>query len=213
MAKTLGFSFSLKVGSHKTRDDGVCALEAVAWLAGEKHTAYPECVCPVVAGFVRHFNDTLPDDATRTRLLGPLVPRLVGTRATADVEARRALLTADWALRQLAPLALDAEGFELLASTLRASAPLVDRASAARGYRAFREARAVSASPVLGAVVYTIEDAAKGAWLTAAENAADAATQAIVGHEEGQGAPRTMAIELIEGMLAIAAPVESAAVR
>lgn len=38
----------LKEGSHEARERGVCAMEAVAWLAGEKHSDAPRCACPVI---------------------------------------------------------------------------------------------------------------------------------------------------------------------
>ena len=39
----------LKHGSHTTFAQGLCAMEAVAWLAGEKHSDRPSCTCPVIA--------------------------------------------------------------------------------------------------------------------------------------------------------------------
>ena len=40
--------------NHKAREDGMCALEAVAWLAGEPHTDHPKCVSQVIGAFVRY---------------------------------------------------------------------------------------------------------------------------------------------------------------
>lgn len=48
-------------GKHARREEGVCALELVAWLAGEEHSDHPACVSPVVAHFVRAWNDHLSD--------------------------------------------------------------------------------------------------------------------------------------------------------
>jgi hypothetical protein len=73
----------LRRGAHASADDGMCAMEMVAWLAGEAHTDEPLCACPVIAAFVRAVNDALPSDAARDRHLRPLVPRFVGTRGTA----------------------------------------------------------------------------------------------------------------------------------
>ena len=95
-------TITLDVGAHETFERGHCAMEVVAWLAGEPHTDRPACVCPVIGEFVRSWNDGLPDD-DRNRLLKPLLPRLAGTAASADVQDRRAFLQVDWAVRVFAP--------------------------------------------------------------------------------------------------------------
>ena len=51
-----------KHGSHANPDLGLCAMEAVAWLAGYSHTDHPICTCPVLAAYVRMLNDDMPDD-------------------------------------------------------------------------------------------------------------------------------------------------------
>jgi len=94
--------YPLRRGAHPTRDDGMCAMEMVAWLAGEPHGDEPGCTCPVLAAFVRASNDAL-SDAARTRLLRPLVPLLVNTRSSAAREAARGLLVVDMLVRQLVP--------------------------------------------------------------------------------------------------------------
>jgi hypothetical protein len=52
----------LKNGAHKRRDQGVCLMEAVAWIAGEKHSDRPECTDVALAAFGRAFNDRLSND-------------------------------------------------------------------------------------------------------------------------------------------------------
>src|ERR1700680_1196735 len=44
----------LASGSHGDRSHGLCAMEVVAWLAGEKHSDHPECASPVIAAFIRN---------------------------------------------------------------------------------------------------------------------------------------------------------------
>ena len=89
-------------GGHKP--DGVmCAMEAAAYVAGEEWTDHPQCVCPVIAAFCRTWNDNLPTDAERDRLLKPLIPQLIQTRSMPDVETRRAWLATDWLVRTCAP--------------------------------------------------------------------------------------------------------------
>jgi len=96
-------AITLRHGAHPTRDDGMCALEAVAWLAGEPHSDHPQCVCPVVAAFGRAWNDALPSDDDRDRLLKPLLPAMIGTASTTEVQDRRAFMAADWAVRVFTP--------------------------------------------------------------------------------------------------------------
>ena len=99
-------------GSHgappkKLRDEPgalkLCALEAVAWLADEPWSDQPKCACPVIASFCRSWNDAIQDDARRTALILPLVPLLVGTRSTPDVEGRRSWMACDWEMRVRVP--------------------------------------------------------------------------------------------------------------
>jgi hypothetical protein len=101
---------SLSRGAHPRREDGLCAMELVAWMAGEPHTDEPQCACPVIAAYVRALNDALPDDATRTRLLTPLVPTLLNTRGVVADERRRGMLVVDAMVRRFVPHALRRTG-------------------------------------------------------------------------------------------------------
>ena len=56
-----------------------------------------------IGAFLRAWNDHLPTDADRDRLLRPLVLRLVGSRSTPEVETRRSWLAMDWLVRTYAP--------------------------------------------------------------------------------------------------------------
>lgn len=80
----------------------MCAMEMVAWLAGEPHSDEPSCSCPVLAAFVRACNDAM-SDAQRNSHLRPLVGRLVNTRASAATERARGLLVVDALVRRLLP--------------------------------------------------------------------------------------------------------------
>lgn len=135
-------NISLARGAHSSKRMGMCAMEAVAWLAGEEHSDSPQCVCPVVAAFVRRMNDRLRDDSERTRLLRPLLPVLIGTKSTPEVERRRAFLAADWSVRVSVPMLLRALGHDERAAKLEACAEVVGSETAlaarevARGVRA-----------------------------------------------------------------------------
>jgi hypothetical protein len=65
---------SLKYGSH-AEDSQFCVMEAVAFVAGEPWSDHPVCACPVISAFMRNWNDSLPTDADRDRLLKDLIPQ------------------------------------------------------------------------------------------------------------------------------------------
>ncbi|MNM06963.1 hypothetical protein D3C81_169940 [compost metagenome] len=92
-------AMDLARGGHNNLYDGMCVMEAVSYVAGESWSDSPACACPVIATFLRNWNDSLPDDE-RNDLLKDLIPRLVGTRSTPEIEQRRATMAADWLIRE-----------------------------------------------------------------------------------------------------------------
>ena len=90
-------------GSHKDIEHGLCVMEAVAFVAGNPWSDHPECACPVISAFMRAWNDGLPNDADRNRLLRPFIDRLVGSKATKKIQNRRAWLAVDWTVRVFTP--------------------------------------------------------------------------------------------------------------
>jgi hypothetical protein len=106
----------LKYGGHQTREDGLCAMEAVAYFAGEPHSDKPKCTCPVLAAFVRNLNDGM-DDETR-QLLKPYILRLINTNDSSK-ELERTKLLAWAAVTEFAPLALEKAGLKDHANKLR----------------------------------------------------------------------------------------------
>ena len=127
-------------GAHFSLDDGLCVMEAVAYVAGEPWSDHPTCACPVLGAFMRAWNDGLPTDEDRTRLLRPWVERLVGTKSTKAVEQRRADMALDWFVRVYAPAWLDlSEALSSHARAIRALPPLHSTAAC------------LSAQPVLAA--------------------------------------------------------------
>jgi len=80
----------LSRGSHRSPGTGACAMELASMLAGERFTDHPRAVCPILAAFLRRYNDGV-DDERRQDLL-PLVPLVVGTRGPRAVRAQRAEL-------------------------------------------------------------------------------------------------------------------------
>ena len=122
--------FPLRRGAHDRRDDGMCAMEMVAWLAGEDHSDEPRCACPAISSYVRALNDLLPDDSERTRLLRPLVPKFVNTRGNDADALLRGWVVLDGTMRELLPHVMRSlrRGHE--AEAFASSAPIVDVQSA-----------------------------------------------------------------------------------
>ena len=93
---------SLSSGNHD-KNNGFCAMELAAYVAGEDWSDHPECVCPVIGAFMRSWNDGLPSDADRDRLLKPLITLVLDTKATRSIETQRSYLALDWLTRVQAP--------------------------------------------------------------------------------------------------------------
>lgn len=164
-------TLTLSVGSHVSRDKGVCLLEAVAWFAGETHSDHPACCCPVLAEYGRAINDNAPQ-LVRDRLRD-LIPRLVGTRAGIELERRRAYVLTDSAVRVLAPLAIEAVALPEQAATLRGLPEIVDRDAAANAAsEAYAAARAAYAAvrAAVWAAVWAASVAGDTAWLAAIDS-------------------------------------------
>ena len=176
----------LAVGSHRGRTNGLCAMEIVAWLAGEPHSDHPQCVSPVIGAFMRSWNDSL-HDTDRTRLLRPLLPDILNTATTDEDEQRRAMMAVDWMVRSFTPLWLDAAKLTEEASTLRAlpelrdmndilrAQPTIDRAkerASAAWCAAWDAAWDAARAAAWGAAWDAAGDAARGAALYAAGDAA-----------------------------------------
>jgi hypothetical protein len=88
----------LDAGRHASPAHGMCTVELASVLAGEPFSDHPQSVCPVIAAFVRTYNDRV--DAARRQALLPYAARIVGTRADRETERARAVRCAAWALAQ-----------------------------------------------------------------------------------------------------------------
>ena len=108
----------LAKGAHDNPADGVCLLEAVAWVSGEKHSDHPTCASPILGTFGRSLNDVLPDDK-RQRLVA-LVPSIVGT-AGDGLDQQRGLMAADWIVHTYVPSWLRVAGLTADAAALEAA--------------------------------------------------------------------------------------------
>ena len=159
----------LDSGPHTTFDDGHCAMEVVAWLAGEGHTDAPDCASVVLREFTIGINDRW-GDAQRQRLV-PFLPRMVGTAGDGKDEAR-SYMALDWLIRTFTPAWLDLAGHGESAAELRELRPITDLAAAQ------------AAGPVVRDIKHTAAAAAwaaappGGAWTAAAHATWDAAGDA-----------------------------------
>ena len=111
---------TLENSYHETREEGVCIMELVAWMAGEKHTALPECCSHVLAGMAMEINDTLGDEE-RQKLI-PIAQELAGTNCP-GCEAERAAAAILHSLRGAVADALSRHGMENAAQQARKTPP------------------------------------------------------------------------------------------
>src|SRR4051794_35620690 len=88
-------TISLSAGRHRRPDDGACVVELASMLAGEPFSDRPASVCPVIAAFLRSYNDHV-DDARRQTLYR-FAAMAVGTRAEDSIARLRAERCLYWA--------------------------------------------------------------------------------------------------------------------
>jgi hypothetical protein len=149
----------LEKGKHDSPEEGMCLMEAVAFIAGEEFTDRPECVSPVLAEFGRTLNDFLSDDA-RQQLI-PLIPKLIGT-VDPEQDQWDGLRCAHWIIAHWLPTWLDL---------------VPDLKSHATALRAIPAPKTWVDVEDWFAVIDAAEAAAEGATEGAAEAAAEGATQ------------------------------------
>lgn len=82
-------------GKHDSPARGACVMELASMLAGERFDDHPQSVCPVIAGFLRGYNDLLPDGQHDE--LYPYAALVVGTNAPRSVRRARARALVAWA--------------------------------------------------------------------------------------------------------------------
>jgi hypothetical protein len=191
-------TWTLLSGSHPEGQEApvkdACVLEAVSYVAREPWSDSPQCACPVIGSFLRSWNDGIRDDETRTRLLRPLVPRLVGSKSTPAIELRRSYMALDWLVRVQTPAWLDAAGLTDKSALLRELGELHDEASCKAAIGAVRDAQRsadaarAAARAAAGDVAWATARATAratawaaacaSAWATARDAAGDAARAA-----------------------------------
>lgn len=114
------------VGSREARE--LCVMSLAALLAGEPHGDQVSCVCPVVRAFAIGLNEQLPFDERQR--LKQVANEVLGTKGSRELERRRAYRCADWAVREIAPIALERAHQHDHARILRGLPTVVDEQSA-----------------------------------------------------------------------------------
>lgn len=88
-------TMKLARGKHSSPRHGACVMELASMLAGEHFSDRPRAVSPVIAAFLRCYND-LVDDRRRQDLVR-YASEAVGTAASEEVECARATRLVEWA--------------------------------------------------------------------------------------------------------------------
>jgi hypothetical protein len=158
----------------------MCAMEAVAYVAGEPWSDHPSCASPILGAFMRAWNDGLPTDEARDRLLKPFVPQLVDSKASDEIETRRSFMALDWLIRVHTPKWLDlVPSLADHAKSLRDLEEIADMAGATAASEKVRAAwdavRVAAGDAVRDAVRVAAWDVAWAAARAAAGDAARAA--------------------------------------
>jgi hypothetical protein len=155
-------------------------MEWVSYIAGERHTDQPACVCRALRQFTIRLNDAMPDEVRQH--LRPYLARMIGS-ADDRLAPRRAWRMVDWAAREIAPLALDAAGQAPLAAQLRTLRPVRHYPSAQQAADALERARGAAglAAPVRHLLGVAASAARGRVPSQAAETAARAAQDLALG--------------------------------
>ena len=94
MSPTSFQTVRLARGRHQSPDQGACVMELASMLAAEPFSDHPRSVCPVIAAFLRAYNDGLPDD--RRQDLYEYAAKVVGTVSGRRVRRARARRCLTW---------------------------------------------------------------------------------------------------------------------
>ena len=187
-------AISLRAGGHQSPDDGFCVMELTSFLAHEPWSDAPQCASPVIAAFLRSWNDSVSDDFRQR--LKPYAARVIGTRTTDADETTRAWLATDWMVRTMAPAWLELAGLSAQAAELRALQPLTTAAIALSVREILSRVRTDAAAARAAA-----GDAARAAARAAAGDAAgDAAKQRLAPTVEQL---QVSAFDLLDRMIAV----------
>ena len=162
-------TYWLDSGMHEQREDGLCAMEWVSFLAGEEHSDKPVCVSPLLTSFCVSLNDALPDD--QRQRLRPYLARTIGTRGD-GLDDERSWMCADWLIRTYTPTWLDLiPSLQADAEVLRSLPPVlaVDNVQRAMADLNHAQGNASAAESAAGSAAWSAarSTAWSAAWSTA----------------------------------------------
>jgi hypothetical protein len=165
-------TITLEDGAHDADEGKYCAMELVAYLAGEPHSANPKCASRALTDFLINLNDTWTE--VDRQKLKPFLPRVIGTAGDGQEHAR-GYLAIDWLIRTYTPAWLDLAGCAVEAAELRSLRRIVDGVAAEHTEAMGRAQNAASAaySAAESAARAAADSAARAAADSAAESAAD----------------------------------------
>lgn len=178
--------YTLAYGTHPSPQDGRCAMEWVAHLAGERHSDQPDCVSAVVRALCMALNDGL--NCSERQRLRPYLTRMIGTAAD-GLDEWRAWMALDWLIGVYAPTWLRRAGlYDAAAPLCVPEAAVPDSGALVRSLETLARARRqahVARQEEFGDVVHWAlavasgETGSESAWSFAASGAWDAARAAI----------------------------------
>ena len=85
----------LSRGRHSSPERGTCVMELASMLDSGPFTDHPRSVCPVIAAFLRSYNDWVDD--RRRQDLYACAAKVVGSRSSRSVEQARTRRLIKWA--------------------------------------------------------------------------------------------------------------------
>jgi hypothetical protein len=162
--------YRLSHGKHDDPADGRCAMEWVAYLAGEPHTDQPVCVSPILRTYGIALNDAWDDE--QRQKLRPYLARCIGTAGDGR-DKERAWLCVDWLIREYAPAWLDlVPSLQQYAVALRDLEPVLGPRAIDQAQVAVVAARNAARDAARDAAGDAARDTARNAAVVAARNAA-----------------------------------------
>jgi hypothetical protein len=90
-----GRRIRLTPGRHASPGDGACVVELASLIAREEFSDRPLCVCPVIAAFLRGWNDR--SAYAHRQDLVPYAERIVATSGSSRVTRERRDMCLEWA--------------------------------------------------------------------------------------------------------------------
>ena len=176
--------------SEPNGEFSACVMELSSYIAKEPWSDHPACVSPVLAAFLRSWNDALDDD-TRQKLK-PYAARVVGTAGDGK-DKQRAWMAVDWLARTQLPIWLDLAGMGEHAAAVRAVIAITDAESAGVALPTLNAARAAASAGASAGASAAARAAARTAGRAAARDALKPAVVAL----------QASAFELLDRMLSL----------